>query len=51
MSHIQSACMNALLADSVYRDLPIGVIDREQLENKKGTLAERMTSPLVEIHG
>ena len=34
MSHIQSACMNALLADSAYRDLPIGVIDRGQLENK-----------------
>ena len=34
MSYIQSAYINALLADAAYIDLPIGVIDRGQLENK-----------------
>ncbi len=29
MSYIQSAYTNALLADAVYIDLPIGIIDRE----------------------
>ena len=29
MSHIQSAYINALLADAAYIDLPIGVINRE----------------------
>lgn len=29
MSYIQSAYINALLADAVYMDLPIGIIDRE----------------------
>ena len=34
MSYIQSAYVNALLSDAAYIDLPIGVIDREKLENK-----------------
>jgi len=29
MSYIQSAYINALLADVAYIDLPIGIIDRE----------------------
>ena len=29
MSYIQSAYVNALLADAAYIDLPIGVINRE----------------------
>ena len=49
MSYIQSAYINALLADATYIDLPMGIIDRKQLENKKGTLAERMTSPLAKF--
>ena len=49
MSYIQSVRMNAPLADAVYRDLPIGVIDRGQLENEKGILSNRMTPQLAKF--
>ena len=33
MSYIQSAYINALLADASYIDLPIGIISQDQFEN------------------
>lgn len=39
MSYIQSAYINALLADAAYIDLPVGAISRDQWEDpkKRGT--------------
>ena len=49
MSYIQSAYINALLADASYIDLPIGTIVQDQLEDKEGTLSRRMTPQLVKF--
>ena len=49
MSYIQSAYINALLADAAYIDLPIGTIVQDQLEDKAGTLSRRMTLPLAKF--
>ena len=43
MSYIQSAYINALLADASYIDLPIGIISQDQFENTEGTLSRRIT--------
>ena len=50
MSYIQSAYINALLADAAYIDLPVGVIDREQLKNKRNSFKSHDAS-IGEIHG
>jgi hypothetical protein len=49
MSYIQSAYINALLADAAYIDLPIGTIVQDQLEDKEGTLSRRMTPQLAKF--
>ena len=50
MSYIQSAYINALLADAAYIDLPVGAISRDQWEDpKKGALSKRMTPPLAKF--
>ena len=50
MSYIQSAYINALLADAAYIDLPVGAISRDQWEDpKKGALSKRMTLPLAKF--
>lgn len=47
MSYIQSAYINALLADASYIDLPIGIISQDQFENTEGTLSRRITPQLA----
>lgn len=47
MSCIQSAYINALLADASYIDLPIGIISQDQFENTEGTLSKRITPQLA----
>ena len=47
MSYIQSAYINALLADASYIDLPIGAISRDQWGDAKGALPTRMTPQLA----
>ena len=49
MSYIQSAYINALLADAAYIDLPVGAISRDQLKDKAGTLSRRMTPQLAKF--